>query len=174
MLGYRRKINSMLRHRSSQLPNFGCVLKKGSKTQSSLRQSKLQLQNEAALTSCRIRAVEHRCAAGAHPGLQDRILLNYSTQELRMRIKHARILAIFCCLFKSRKVRFSFPLLRHYEMSECFYVKSCCFELVQQFHHATEIGNVANAVSACAEQVADKIETFISDKANAEHHLKHA
>jgi len=26
------------------------------------------------------------------------------------------------------------------------------FELVQQFHHATEIGNVANVVSACADQ----------------------
>jgi len=26
------------------------------------------------------------------------------------------------------------------------------FELVQQFFHATDIGNVANAVSACAEQ----------------------
>jgi len=109
MLGYRRKINSMLRHRSSQLPNFGCVLKKGSKTQSSLRQSKLQLQNEAALTSCRIRAVEHRCAAGAHPGLQDRILLNYSTQELRMRIKHARILPIFFVYLSPEKFVFLFP-----------------------------------------------------------------
>jgi len=26
------------------------------------------------------------------------------------------------------------------------------FELVQQFYHATEIGNVANAFSACADQ----------------------
>jgi len=26
------------------------------------------------------------------------------------------------------------------------------FELVQQFYHATEIGNVANAVSACPDQ----------------------
>jgi len=26
------------------------------------------------------------------------------------------------------------------------------FELVKQFYHATEIGNVANAVSACADQ----------------------
>jgi len=26
------------------------------------------------------------------------------------------------------------------------------FELVQQFYHATEIGNVANAVSACNDQ----------------------
>jgi len=26
------------------------------------------------------------------------------------------------------------------------------FELVQQFYHATEIGNVTNAISACADQ----------------------
>ena len=47
-------------------------VKTGSKAQLSLRPSKLQLQNEAALISCRIRAVEHRkCMAGpagAHPG----------------------------------------------------------------------------------------------------------
>jgi len=36
---------------------FGCVLKKGSKTHLSLLQSNLQLQNEAALISRRIRAV---------------------------------------------------------------------------------------------------------------------
>ena len=60
----------------------GSVLKQGSKTHSSLRQSNLKLQNEAALMSCRIRAVEHRmCAAGladAHSGLHDRIILNYT------------------------------------------------------------------------------------------------
>jgi len=65
----------------------GCTLKQGSKTHSSLRPSNLWLQNESALMSCRIRAVEHRkCVsglAGAHPGLQDRILLNYT------RIKNA-------------------------------------------------------------------------------------
>jgi len=27
------------------------------------------------------------------------------------------------------------------------------FELVQQFYHATETGNVANVVSACADQL---------------------
>jgi len=46
-----------------------------SETLSSLRQSNLQRQNEAALISCRIQSVEYRkCAAGltgAHPGLQD-------------------------------------------------------------------------------------------------------
>ena len=43
------------------------------------------MQNDAALMSCRIRAVEHRkCVAGlpgAHPGLQDRILHNYTRME---------------------------------------------------------------------------------------------
>jgi len=63
------------------------VLKQGSKTHSSvsLRQSNLQRQNQAALMSCRIRAVEHRKRAaglaGPHPGLQDRILLNYTRSE---------------------------------------------------------------------------------------------
>jgi len=54
-------------------------MKQGSKTHSSLRQSNLQLQNQAALMSRQIRAVEHRYAtglAGADPCLQDRIFLN--------------------------------------------------------------------------------------------------
>jgi len=50
-----------------------------------MRPSNLLLQNEAALMSCRIRAVEQRkCVAGpagAHPGLQDRILQNYTRIE---------------------------------------------------------------------------------------------
>jgi len=29
---------------------------------------------------------------------------------------------------------------------------SAVFELVQQFYHATEIGNAVNTVSACADQ----------------------
>jgi len=58
---------------------------------SSLRQSNLQLQNQAAQRSRQIRAVEHwrwRCAAGlagAHSGLQDRVLLkriNYARKCL--------------------------------------------------------------------------------------------
>jgi len=52
----------------------------------------------------------------------------------------------------SRKLRFPFPLLRHYQKPECFYVKNCCSELVQQFYHATEFGNVANTARACANQ----------------------
>jgi len=61
-----------------------CVLKQ-SKRHSSLRQSNWQLQNEAMLMSCRMRAVEHwkyaAGVAGAHPGLQDRIMLVYTKIE---------------------------------------------------------------------------------------------
>ena len=84
-LGYRRKI-----HFNSTTQQFitakisDYALKQGSKTHSSIRQSNLQLQTQAALMPHRIRAVEHRCAAaltGAHPDLQDRILLNYARIE---------------------------------------------------------------------------------------------
>jgi len=50
----------------------GCAVKQRSKTHSSLRQSNLQLQNEATLLSCRIGEIEHRKSAaglaGAHHG----------------------------------------------------------------------------------------------------------
>jgi len=75
----------------------GCALKQVSETHSSLRQSNLQMQNEALLMSCRIRAVEHRkCAArlaDAHPGLQDRILLNTQIENAH---KVRKKLSIFC------------------------------------------------------------------------------
>ena len=60
------------------------MLKQGSKTNSSLRQRNLQLQNEAALASCRMRAVEHRKSAvglaGAHAGLPDWLFLRQISQ----------------------------------------------------------------------------------------------
>jgi len=50
-----------------------------------MRQSNLQVQNEAVLMFCQIRAVEHRKSAAvladAHFGLQDRILLNNTRFE---------------------------------------------------------------------------------------------
>jgi len=82
--------------------------------------------------SHRIRAVEHRCAAG----------------KIQNFLENFR----FFVMYRYPEMSFPFPLLRHYEMPECFYVKNCCFELVQQFYHATEFGNVANTVSACADQ----------------------
>jgi len=46
------------------------------------------------------------------------------------------------------------------------------FELVQQFYHATDIGNVANAINALRSalalisHIADNIKTFVSVKVN--------
>ena len=76
----------------------GCALKQVSETHSSLRQSNLQLQNHAARRSRQIRAVEHwRCAAwlaGAHPGLRDRILLNYTRTENAHKVRKKTF--VFC------------------------------------------------------------------------------
>jgi len=76
----------------------GCTLKQGSETHSSRCQSYVQRQNEAALMSCRIQAVEHRkCTAGftgVHPVLQDRILLNYTRIEKAHKVAYARKLSI--------------------------------------------------------------------------------
>ena len=77
-----------------------CALKQGSETHTSLRQSNLQLQNQAALRSRQIPAVEHwRCAAGlagAHPGLQDRILLNYTRIENADEVR--KKIFVFCAV----------------------------------------------------------------------------
>ena len=45
-----------------------CTLKHGSKAHSSLGQINLQLQNETALMSCRIRAIQHRKRAAELAG----------------------------------------------------------------------------------------------------------
>jgi len=46
-------------------------------------------------------------------------------------------------------------------------LKTAVFELEQQFCHATEIGNAASAVSACADPpLVDKIKAIGSDKVN--------
>ena len=46
-------------------------------------------------------------------------------------------------------------------------LKTTVFELMQQFYHATEVGNVDNAANACADQpLTDKIKTIVSDKVN--------
>jgi len=73
----------------------GCALKQGSETHSSQRQSNLQLQNQVALRSRQIRAVEDwRCAAGltgAHPGLQDRTLLKHTRIENADKVRKKKI-----------------------------------------------------------------------------------
>jgi len=78
-----------------------------------------------------MRSVEHRkrAAAGladAHPGVQDRILLNYTRIEKAHKVRKK---TFDCLLFIQVQQTFSVPfsLLRHYQMPECFYVKNCCF-----------------------------------------------
>jgi len=55
-------------------------------------------------------------------------------------------------------------------------LKTAVFELVQQIYHATELCNVANAVSACADQPQQTKSTqlFRIKWTIAEHNLKHA
>jgi len=96
--------------------------------------------------------VHRKGAAGlavVHPGLQDRILLNYT--RIENVYKSARKLSIFVMYRSSANFLFSFfpaePICLNPSM-----LKSAVFELVQQFYHATESGNVANPVSACADQ----------------------
>ena len=105
--------------------------------------------------SCRIQAVDHiKCVAGlpgAHPGLQDRILLNYTGIESAHKVRK-NTFNFLLYIDVQHTLSFPFSLLRHYQISECFYVKKAVFELVQQFYHATEIGNVAIAVSASQHQ----------------------
>jgi len=79
--------------------------------------------------SCRIRAVEHRKSAaglaGAHPGLKDRTLLNYTRVENAHKVRKKTFDFL---LFIDVQQNFSFPfsLLRHYQMPECLYVDNCC------------------------------------------------
>ena len=70
-----------------------------------------------------------------------------------MRIKYARKLYIFCYAQKSSKrLVFLFPCWDIIKCLNTSALKTAVFELVQQFYHAREIGNVASAVSACADQ----------------------
>jgi len=72
----------------------GCALKQGSETHSSLRQSNLQLQNQAAprcgknMSSCAVGL------AGTHLGLKDRILLSYTRIENAHKVRKKTF--VFC------------------------------------------------------------------------------
>jgi len=132
----------------------GCVSKQESKTHSSLSQSSLQLQNEAALMFCRIRAVEHRkCAAGllctprfARSNLAE-LLYTRMENAHKVRKKPFKFLK---CVEVQQTFSFSFSLLRHYQMPECFCVINWCFWARVTVLSCYKTGNGANAVSACA------------------------
>ena len=79
---------------------------------------------------CRIRAVEHRkCVAGpdgAHPGLQDRILQNYTRIENTHEVRK-KTFDFLLCIEVQQTFSFQFYLLRHYQIPECFHVKKSSF-----------------------------------------------
>jgi len=133
----------------------GCALKQGSKTYSSLRQSNLQLQKQAELMSCRLRAVERtKSAAGltdAHPGLQDRILLNYTRIE-NARDVRKKTFDFSLCMEVQHIFSFLFPWWDIIKCLNTSMLTTAVFAVVQEFYHATEICNVANAFSPCANQ----------------------
>jgi len=134
----------------------GCVSKQRSKTHSSLRQSNIQLQNVAALISCPVRAVEHRkCAsglAGAHTSWQDRILLNHTRIENAHKVRKKPLVFMLCTEIQ-QTFFFVFPCWDIIKCLNASILTNAVFELMQQSCHATEIGNVVNAVSACADQL---------------------
>jgi len=96
-----------------------------------LHQSKLQRQTKATLMSFWFQVVEPReYAAGqadAHPGLQDRILLNYTRIENAHIVMYERKLSIFVMYGSQQTFSFPFSLPRHCQMPECFYINNCCF-----------------------------------------------
>jgi len=65
--------------------------------------------------------------AGAHPGLQDRILLSYTRIENAHKIQKKTCIFLLCIEVK-QTFSFPFSLLRHYQIPEYFYVKNCCYE----------------------------------------------
>ena len=62
--------------------------------------------------SCRMRAVEHRNSAaglaGANPGLQDSILLNYTRIENAHKVAYVSKLSIFVMYRSTANFQFSF------------------------------------------------------------------
>jgi len=78
-------------------------------------------------------------------------LLNYTGIENAHEVRK-KTFDFLLCIEVQQIFSYPFSLLKHYQMPECFYVNNCGFELVQQFYHATETGDVANMVSACADQ----------------------
>ena len=107
------------------------------------------------MMSRRMRAVEHRkCAAGlagAHHGLQDRILLNYIRIENAHK-RHKKTFVLLLCLEAQQVLVFLFPCGDIIKCLNVSMLKTAVFKLVQQLYHATENSNVANTVNSCADQ----------------------
>jgi len=76
--------------------------------------------------SCGIQQLSAAVLVGAHPGLQDRILLNYTRTENAHKVRK-KTFDFLLCIEVQQNFSFLFSLLRHYQISECFYVNNCCF-----------------------------------------------
>ena len=76
----------------------------------------------------------------------------------------------------SKRLVFLFPCWDIIKCLNASVLTTAVFELVQQFFHATEIGNVANALSVCADhpQQTKERQLFRIKWTIAEHNLKHA
>jgi len=110
--------------------------------------------------SSRITAVEHRSyAAGladAHPGLQDRILLNHTRIENAHKVRKKTF--VFFSVHKSGKLLvFLFPCWDIIKCLNASMLTTAVFELAQLFYHATKIGNVVNGQRMRWSVIADKI-----------------
>jgi len=80
------------------------------------------------------------------------VLLNCTRIENAHKIlKKTRFL--LCTYMSSKLFVFLLPCLDIIKCLNTSLLKTAVFELVQQFYHATETVNVANAVSACADQL---------------------
>ena len=138
---------------------WGCALKQGSKTHSSLRQSNLQLQNQAAL-KCLVEYDYKRCAAGL-AGLPDRILLNYTRIENTHKVRK-KTSDFLLRVEVQQAFSFLFSVLRHSQIPECFYVKKSCF-----WARATVLSRYINWwCSPCRQRkgwsaIADKIKIIV-------------
>ena len=85
--------------------------------------------------------------SGAHSGLQDRMLLNYTRVENAHKERKKAFDFLLCIEVQQT---FSFPF-HCWDIIKCLnasILATAVFERVQQFYHGTEIGNVANAVRA--------------------------
>ena len=123
-LGYRRKTSSMLRHRSSGFSGF--FLSKKAKGVNKRQNFKIWFQKSQI----------------GYPATQ-KWECAWSTQEN---------FQVFVMYRSPEYLVFLFPC---WDIMKCVNVSTlttAVFELVQQFYHATEFGNVANTVSACADQ----------------------
>jgi len=91
--------------------------------------------NQAALMSHRVRTGKHRCAAGmagAHPGLQDRILLKYTRIENGHEARKKTFVFFYYVQKSSKLLVCLFP---YWDIMKCLNTSMliAVFEIVQQF-----------------------------------------